>query len=259
MTATTAFASGMSVLDGGISTSVIGLTEVGIRAAANRYMTTRTGYLLGTSQSIDAVDAMIQDENAHIAVFASLGIVWCGSTYTIDSIDCYDTVGIVTVSETVEYLMDGALKEELVLHELKVYPVEDGLPIVARDAYLEEFSNFNSCSFVVESGIPMETMAGGSKHCIVRIAQFEIGTEEYGTDMTKYGAWYGLNGNPWCAMFVAWCADQANVSTSVIPCTASVPTMKNFYSQRGTFYLSASQGGSTAPQVGDLFFERGCL
>ena len=27
---------------------------------------------------------------------------------------------------------------------------------------------------------------------------------------TKYGAWYGLDGQPWCDMFVSWCAYQVD-------------------------------------------------
>ena len=27
-------------------------------------------------------------------------------------------------------------------------------------------------------------------------------------NFTKFGAWYGLNGQPWCDMFLSWCADH---------------------------------------------------
>jgi hypothetical protein len=38
-------------------------------------------------------------------------------------------------------------------------------------------------------------------------AKTQIGTKESprGSNRQKYGAWYGLNGAPWCAMFVTWC------------------------------------------------------
>jgi len=46
---------------------------------------------------------------------------------------------------------------------------------------------------------------------IVEIAEKEIGTTEYpaNTNKTKYGAWFGLNGLAWCAIFVSWCYDKA--------------------------------------------------
>jgi len=38
-------------------------------------------------------------------------------------------------------------------------------------------------------------------------AKAELGVFESpaGSNRTKYGAWYGMDGNPWCAMFVTWC------------------------------------------------------
>jgi hypothetical protein len=33
----------------------------------------------------------------------------------------------------------------------------------------------------------------------------EIGYAETGNNDTKYGDWYGMNHQPWCAMFVTWC------------------------------------------------------
>jgi CHAP domain len=46
---------------------------------------------------------------------------------------------------------------------------------------------------------------------IVEIASKEIGTKESPMDsnLTKYGAWFGLNGMPWCAIFVSWCYAMA--------------------------------------------------
>jgi cell wall-associated NlpC family hydrolase len=44
---------------------------------------------------------------------------------------------------------------------------------------------------------------------VVEIARGELGVTEIPDNLTKYGKWYGLDGNPWCAMFVSWCFDQA--------------------------------------------------
>ena len=56
---------------------------------------------------------------------------------------------------------------------------------------------------------------------IVDVAIGELGYRETGSNSTKYGKWYGMNGAAWCHMFVSWCADQAGISTSVVPKTAS--------------------------------------
>jgi hypothetical protein len=41
----------------------------------------------------------------------------------------------------------------------------------------------------------------------LRVATAELGTVESpaGSNRTKYGAWYGMNGVPWCAIWVDWC------------------------------------------------------
>ncbi len=45
----------------------------------------------------------------------------------------------------------------------------------------------------------------------LEIARGELGRTESpaGSNRTKYGAWYGLDGQPWCMMFVQWCFAQA--------------------------------------------------
>lgn len=47
---------------------------------------------------------------------------------------------------------------------------------------------------------------------VIDIARQEIGYQETGNNDTKYGKWYGLNNQPWCAMFVSWCFKQADLS-----------------------------------------------
>lgn len=39
------------------------------------------------------------------------------------------------------------------------------------------------------------------------LAITQIGTKEspFGSNMQKYGSWYGMNGVPWCAIFISWC------------------------------------------------------
>lgn len=46
---------------------------------------------------------------------------------------------------------------------------------------------------------------------VLDIARGELGNTESpaGSNRTKYGAWMGLDGQPWCMSFVQWCFDQA--------------------------------------------------
>ena len=50
---------------------------------------------------------------------------------------------------------------------------------------------------------------------ICEIALQELGTEEKPTNKTKYGKWYGLNGQPWCAIFVSWVFHQAGLGKKI--------------------------------------------
>ncbi|MDO5785363.1 MAG: 3D domain-containing protein [Eubacteriales bacterium] len=97
--------------------------------------------------------------------------------------------------------------------------------------------------------------AGGSAagRKLVQIALAEEGYRETGRDHTKYGKWFGMDGNYWCAMFVAWCANQAGISTSVIPKLASVSGYMNWYKERGKFHTT---GTGYRPQVGDLMIQK---
>ena len=46
---------------------------------------------------------------------------------------------------------------------------------------------------------------------VLAIAKAEIGYTETPADSnrTKYGRWFGMNGQPWCMMFIMWCFFEA--------------------------------------------------
>ena len=50
---------------------------------------------------------------------------------------------------------------------------------------------------------------------VVDAAKSQLNYKETGNNDTIYGKWYGLNNNPWCAMFVSWCYDQAGLVSKV--------------------------------------------
>lgn len=85
---------------------------------------------------------------------------------------------------------------------------------------------------------------------IVDVAMAEVGYHEEGSNLTKYGSWYGSNGAAWCHMFVSWCANRAGVSTSIVPKTASTTEGMNWFKKRGIFKLK----GSYTPKRGDIIY-----
>lgn len=90
----------------------------------------------------------------------------------------------------------------------------------------------------------------------VNIALGECGTTEKYDNITKYGEWFGLNGEPWCAIFVSWCANQAgllattNNSNGIIPKYSSVSKGMEWYRNNNRFGLK----GNYLPKFGDILF-----
>lgn len=68
---------------------------------------------------------------------------------------------------------------------------------------------------------------------VMRIAKSQIGYKERpsGSNRTKFGKAYGMNGTYWCAIFVWWCFKQANASELYYggKKTAYVPTLADYY------------------------------
>ena len=53
----------------------------------------------------------------------------------------------------------------------------------------------------------------GTLKNLLNIARKELGSTENpaGSNKTKYGKWFGLDGYPWCMMFIMWVFSQAGV------------------------------------------------
>lgn len=81
---------------------------------------------------------------------------------------------------------------------------------------------------------------------IIKVATKEIGYKEGKNNATKYGYWYGLDNNPWCAMFVSWCANEVGALGDVIPKYAGCGDGWKWFKKRGLT--------SNTPQRGDIVF-----
>ena len=46
---------------------------------------------------------------------------------------------------------------------------------------------------------------------VINVARQEVGYIERKGNVTKYGEWFGLNGVPWCGIFVSWCYAMGGV------------------------------------------------
>lgn len=89
---------------------------------------------------------------------------------------------------------------------------------------------------------------------LISVALSQLDYEEGENNYTKYGVWYNIPHGAWCDMFVSWCANEAGISTAVLPRSAGCTTHIRLLKKCAPYYLSASRGGAYTPKQGDLIF-----
>lgn len=93
------------------------------------------------------------------------------------------------------------------------------------------------------------SISGAGAQRLLNVAVAEIGIHESNGGHTKYGLGSSL---PWCAAFVAWCANQTGfASTGVLPNFTYCSANASWFQQRGRLYLEDS---GYMPQPGDIIF-----
>ena len=80
---------------------------------------------------------------------------------------------------------------------------------------------------------------------ILVVARGEIGYKESppNSNRTKYGAWYGLDGQPWCMMFIQWVFAQAGASALLPARTASCGALMRAAQAAGIWVTGNYQPG----------------
>ncbi len=83
---------------------------------------------------------------------------------------------------------------------------------------------------------------------LIDVARSQVGYREGRNNDSKYGRWYGLNHEAWCAMFVSWAFAQAG---EPLP---EIQGRKGFAKvAEGFRWGRAHERLSTSPRVGDIF------
>jgi hypothetical protein len=107
--------------------------------------------------------------------------------------------------------------------------------------------------FNVNAGAAFEytrANTGNLRDDLVAVAQSQVGYIEESYNHTKFGRDYGVNGEAWCALFVWWCCDRANVPG--LPTTMSCSVLRQGLINHGAVWHSVNSG--YAPRKGDLVF-----
>jgi len=86
---------------------------------------------------------------------------------------------------------------------------------------------------------------------IVEIARAEVGVVESpkNSNKTKYGAWFGWSGVPWCGIFVSWCYHQAGHPLGNIGFTRGFAGC-----QTAVAHFRRTKEITKTPQPGDIVF-----
>ena len=84
-----------------------------------------------------------------------------------------------------------------------------------------------------------------SSKTLLDLARSEIGYCESpaGSNKTKYGAWYGLNGQPWCMMFLQWLFHQVGAEALLPAKTASCGALMRAAQAAGLWVTSDYRAG----------------
>ena len=93
---------------------------------------------------------------------------------------------------------------------------------------------------------------GDQRKDMVGFAKSQIGYQEKGNNLTFFGAWYGMNRQPWCAMFICWCAAKSGVSKTTLPRLANAD--RAWAKKQKVYYKSRQWGGKYTPKPGDLIY-----
>jgi hypothetical protein len=83
------------------------------------------------------------------------------------------------------------------------------------------------------------------KRRFLDVLRSQLGYVEGRNNDTKYGRWYGLNFQPWCAMYLSWCAAKAGL-TRVIP--------RHAYTPAGAAWFKDRHQWGDKPRVGAVAF-----
>ena len=102
----------------------------------------------------------------------------------------------------------------------------------------------------LQGGFDNQYVGGKGVEKFLNVAISQLGYHEQGVNITKYGAWYGDNGEEWCAMFVSWCANRAGILYSVVPKYEGCEAGADWYRRMNRY----GRRGKYTPKPGDVIF-----
>ena len=99
---------------------------------------------------------------------------------------------------------------------LRYAKVPQGLPNAGEPAFDSKAVQLLDEAFELFKGNPPASGSGTVRGAALGRAIGQLGYAESpaGSNRNKFGAWYGMDGAPWCAIFVTWCFELASDGAS---------------------------------------------
>jgi hypothetical protein len=92
----------------------------------------------------------------------------------------------------------------------------------------------------------LAAVAGATRSAFLNAARAEVGYREGPRNANKYGKWYGMDGQPYCAMGLSWVAAQVGAAGQIGGRWAYCPYWAAWWREHGQW--------STTPQPGAIVF-----
>ena len=220
-----------------------------------RYLKNKYSYVFENKTADEIIRAMCKDYNLNIGTFDNTG-------YKIPAIAEENKSALDIALYTLEETLLNSGNQFTLYDDFGDLTIKNSANMVSDTLIMsttaEDFEYKSSIDDETYNNIVLyykpksETGSGGATaeaSKIIQIAAAEIGYKESGSNYTKYGKAYGMDGVAWCAIFVWWVFNQAGLS-HLLKKTPSCPTLMSWFKNQGRFYTSN-------PQPGDIMFFNG--
>lgn len=225
-----------------------------------RYLKNKYTYVFENKRADEIIRAMCKDYNLHIGTFDNTG-------YKIPAVAEENKAALDISLFVLEETLLNTGNQFTLYDDCGELTIKNSANMVSNTLILsttaEDFEykssiddeTYNNIVLYYKPKVSTSISGGGNSSSatastpqaskVLQIAAGEVGYKESGTNITKYGQAYGMNGIAWCVIFIWWVFKQAGIS-HLIKKTASSTALMNWFKDQGRFY--------STPQPGDIAF-----
>lgn len=145
-----------------------------------------------------------------------------------------------------EFIVDG----EIITSQSKMYEAAKIQLGLEQRSYITGIWTTSTYPFA-NSSSGSSGSTSSMAETVMSIAEAEIGTTETGDNNNKYGAELGMDGVPWCGIFVGWCLNKGGLGLPNFNYASAVAYA--YAAQKNGWGQYHAQGSAYVPKRGDIF------